>query len=110
MYGVSVSEVRKYQDYRKWIQRKELGMKYPKINTNFIKDLYYVKKNVKPGCIVLMKDHRAFDGEYNNAKRAFEITKLFSSYVLCVNDIGLTECFDYADLTNAYEHGRLEFA
>ena len=84
-------------------------MKYPKINTNFIKDLYYVKKNVKPGCIVLMKDHRAFDGEYNNTEMAFEIIEVHSNYALCVNDIGLTECFDYADLTNAYEHRRLEF-
>ena len=84
-------------------------MRKPKINNDFTNDFNYVKKNVKPGCIVLMKDHRAFDGEYNNAKIAFEITKVYSSYVLCVNDIGLTECFDYADLTNAYEHGRLEF-
>ena len=84
-------------------------MKHPKINNDFTNDFNYVKKNVKPGCIVLMKDHRAFDGEYNNAKIAFEITKVYSSYALCVNDIGLTECFDYVDLTNAYEHGRLEF-
>lgn len=87
-------------------------MKYPKINTNFIKDLYYVKKNVKPGCIVLMKDHRTFSGEYNNnnTKMAFKIIEVHSNHALCVNDIGLTECFDYYDLTVAYEHGRLEFA
>ena len=84
-------------------------MRKPKITNDFTNDFNYVKKNVRPGCIVLMKDHRAFDSEYNNAKIAFEITKVYSSYVLCINDIGLTECFDYADLTNAYEHGRLEF-
>lgn len=84
-------------------------MRHSKIDNEFINDFNYVKKNVKPGCIVLMKDHRAFDGEYNNAKIAFEITKVYSSYALCVNDIGLTECFGYADLTNVYEHGRLEF-
>ncbi len=90
-------------------KEKEIKMKRPKTNKEFIDDFNYVKKNIRPGCIVLMKDHRAFDGEYNNAKRAFEVTKVYSSYVLCVNDIGLTECFDYADLTKAYENRRLEF-
>jgi hypothetical protein len=31
-----------------------------------------------------MKDHRAFDGEYNNMKMAFEIIEVHSNYVLCI--------------------------
>ena len=45
-------------------------MRKPKIISEITIDFNYVKKNVKPGCIVLMKDHRAFDGEYNNEKNS----------------------------------------
>ena len=58
---------------RRKVERKEIKMRKPKINNDFTNDFNYVKKNVKPGCAVLMKDHRAFDGEYhNNRNKAFK--------------------------------------
>ena len=84
-------------------------MRKPKNNNDFTNDFNYVKKNVKPGCIVLMKDQRGIENSRINQENTYIVEKLYDNYALCVNDIGLTECFDYADLTNAYEHGRLEF-
>ena len=71
--------------------------------------LNYVKKNLAPGSVVAMKDQRATTNDYvsRDDKRTYIVEKLYDNYALCVNDIGLTECFGYYDLTVAYEHGEL---
>ena len=83
----------------------------PETYAVFMNELNYVKKNLAPGSVVAMKDQRATTYKYDSRdERTYMVEKLYDNYALCVNNIGLTECFDYADLTNAYEHGRLEFA
>ena len=81
-----------------------------KPNTIFMNKLNYVKKNLAPGSVVAMKDQRVIKNSYNYTstdKRTYIVEKLYDNYALCVNDIGLTECFGYYDLTVAYEHGEL---
>ena len=85
-------------------------MKNSKINTIFMNKLNYIKKNLAPGSAVAMKDQRAIKNSYNYTstdKRTFVVEKLYDNYVLCINNIGLTECFGYYDLTVAYERGKL---
>ena len=85
-------------------------MKNSKINTIFMSKLNYVKKNLAPGSVVAMKDQRSIKNSYNYTstdERTYIVEKLYDNYALCVNDIGLTECFGYYDLTVAYEHGKL---
>ena len=86
-------------------------MKKSKINTIFMNKLNYVKKNLKPGSVVAMKDQRAIKNNYNyvsrDDERTYIVEKLYDNYALCINDIGLTECFGYYDLTVAYEHGKI---
>ena len=86
-------------------------MKNSKINTIFMNKLNYVKKNLAPGSVVAMKDQRSIKNSYNYAsrddERTYIVEKLYDNYALCINDIGLTECFDYYDLTVAYERGEL---
>ena len=85
-------------------------MKNSKINTIFMSKLNYIKKNLAPGSVVAMKDQRAIKNSYDYTstdKRTYIVEKLYDNYALCVNDIGLTECFGYYDLTVAYEHGEL---
>ena len=76
----------------------------------FMSKLNYVKKNIAPGSVVAMKDQRDIENSYNctsTDKRTYIVEKLYDNYALCVNDIGLTECFGYYDLTVAYERGKL---
>ena len=84
-------------------------MNNPKINAIFMSKLNYVKKNLAPGSVVAMKDQRGIEDGRINQENTFIVKKLYDNYALCVNDIGLTECFGYYDLTVAYKHGRLEF-
>ena len=71
--------------------------------------LNYVKKNLAPGSVVAMKDQRDIKNNYasRDNERTYIVEKLYDNYALCINDIGLTECFDYYDLTVAYERGKL---
>ena len=81
-----------------------------KPNAIFMGKLNYIKKNLAPVSVVAMKDQRAIKNSYNYTstdKRTYVVEKLYDNYALCVNDIGLTECFGYYDLTVAYEHGEL---
>jgi hypothetical protein len=93
--------------------RKPKESKKPKTYAIFMNKLNYVKKNLAPGSVVAMKDQRADkyvsrDENGNTlAKRTYIVEKLYDNYALCVNDIGLTECFGYYDLTVAYERGEL---
>ena len=82
--------------------------KEPETYAVFMKKLNYVKKNLVPGSVVAMKDQRATTYKYDSRdERTFIVEKLYDNYALCVNNIGLTECFGYYDLTVAYERGKL---
>ena len=82
--------------------------KEPETYAVFMKKLNYVKKNLAPGSVVAMKDQRATTYKYDSRdERTFIVEKLYDNYALCVNNIGLTECFGYYDLTVAYERGKL---
>ena len=82
-------------------------MKNSKINTIFMSKLNYVKKNLAPGSVVAMEDQRGIEDSRISQENTYIVEKLYNNYALCVNDIGLTECFDYYDLTVAYERGEL---
>ena len=82
-------------------------MKYSKINAIFTSKLNYVKKNLAPGSVVAMKDQRGIEDGRINQENTYIVEKLYDNFALCVNDIGLTECFSYYDLTVAYERGKL---
>ena len=84
-------------------------MNNSKINAIFMSKLNYVKKNLAPGSVVAMNDQRGIEDSHINQENTYIVEKLYDNYALCINDIGLTECFDYYDLTVAYKHGRLEF-
>ena len=80
----------------------------PETYAVFMNELNYVKKNLAPGSVVAMKDQRATTYKYDSRdERTFIVEKLYDNYALCVNNIGLTECFGYYDLTVAYERGKL---
>ena len=82
-------------------------MNNSKINAIFMSKLNYVKKNLAPGSVVAMKDQRGIEDSHINQENTYIVEKLYDNYALCVNDIGLTECFGYYDLTVAYERGEL---
>ena len=82
-------------------------MKNSKINAIFMSKLNYVKKNLAPGSVVAMKDQRGIEDSRINQEKTYIVEKLYDNYALCVNEIGLTECFGYYDLTVAYERGKL---
>ena len=82
-------------------------MKNSKINAIFMSKLNYVKKNLAPGSVVAMKDQRGIEDNRINQENTYIVEKLYDNYALCVNEIGLTECFGYYDLTVAYERGEL---
>ena len=80
----------------------------PETYAVFMNELNYVKKNLAPGSVVAMKDQRATTYKYDSRdERTYMVEKLYDNYALCVNNIGLTECFGYYDLTVAYERGKL---
>ena len=81
----------------------------PETYAVFMSKLNYVKKNLAPGSVVAMKDQRDIEDSRINQENTFVVKKLYDNFALCVNEIGLTECFGYYDLTVAYEHKRLEF-
>lgn len=82
----------------------------PETYAVFMKKLNYIKKNLAPGSVIAMKDQRAIKNNYvSRDEMTYVVKKLYDNYALCVNDIGLTECFGYYDLTVAYEHGELKF-
>ena len=79
----------------------------PETYAVFMNNLNYVKKNLAPGSIVAMKDQRDAKDSRTSKENTFIVEKLYDNYALCVNEIGLTECFGYYDLTVAYERGKL---
>lgn len=82
--------------------------KEPETYAVFMNNLNYVKKNLAPGSIIAMKDQRVITNKFDNKdERTYIVEKLYDNYALCVNKIGLTECFGYYDLTVAYERGKL---
>ena len=82
-------------------------MKNSKINAIFMSKLNYVKKNLAPGSVVAMEDQRGIEDSRINQENTYIVEKLYDNFALCINDIGLTECFGYYDLTVAYERGKL---
>lgn len=86
-------------------------MKKPKESETyavFMNNLNYIKKNLASGSVVAMKDQRDITNKYDSRdERTYIVEKLYDNYALCVNEIGLTECFGYYDLTIAYERGKL---
>lgn len=82
--------------------------KEPETYAVFMNNLNYVKKNLAPGSVVAMKNQRDITNKYDSKnERTYIVEKLYDNYALCVNEIGLTECFGYYDLTIAYERGKL---
>lgn len=81
----------------------------PETYAIFMNNLNYVKKNLAPGSVVAMKDQRCITNKDDSRRdeRIYIVEKLYDNYALCVNEIGLTECFGYYDLTVAYERGKL---
>ena len=81
----------------------------PETYAVFMNNLNYVKKNLAPGSVVAMKDQRVITNKDDSRRdeRIYIVEKLYDNYALCVNEIGLTECFGYYDLTVAYERGEL---
>lgn len=82
--------------------------KEPESYALFMNELNYVKKNLAPGSVVAMKDQRGITNKDDSRdEKTYIVEKLYDNYALCVNEIGLTECFGYYDLTVAYERGKL---
>ena len=80
----------------------------PETYAVFMNNLNYVKKNLAPGSVVAMKNQRVITNKDDSRnERTYMVEKLYDNYALCVNEIGLTECFGYYDLTVAYERGKL---
>jgi hypothetical protein len=80
----------------------------PNVDTNFYRDLDYVKKNIIPGCVVTMVDRRTMSTHFHQDK-TFKIIKLYKDHALCIDNNGLMESFDYFDIAKAYEHGQFYF-
>ena len=82
--------------------------KEPETYAVFMNKLNYVKKHLAPGSAVVMKDQRATTNKYDSRdEMTYIVEKLYDNYALCVNNIGLTECFGYYDLTVVNERGKL---
>ena len=82
--------------------------KEPETYAVFMNNLNYIKKNLAPGSVVAMKNQRVITNKDDGKnERTYIVEKLYDNYALCVNEIGLTECFGYYDLTVAYERGKL---